>query len=65
MGSPHRKEKEHRVNFHESTCQRYPSNETTEINRLERIFHLFGKKPENPIDTKDGFLDPSLRHINN
>jgi hypothetical protein len=53
------------MNPHVKEYMGYPSNETTEINRLERIFHLFGKKPENPIDTKDGFLDPSLRHINN
>ncbi len=42
-----------------------PSNETTEIDRLERISHFFGKKPEKPVNTKDGFLEPSLRYIDN
>jgi len=44
---------------------RYPSNETTEVNRLERISHFFGKKPEKPINAEDGFLESSLRYINN
>jgi hypothetical protein len=44
---------------------RYSSNETTEINRLERISHFFGEKPEKPINPEDGFIEPSLRCINN
>jgi hypothetical protein len=49
---------------HVKEYMRYTSKETTEINRLEGILHLLGKKPENPVDIKDGFLDRSLRHIN-
>ena len=41
-----------------------PSKETTEIDRLEGISHFFGKKPEKPIDAKDGCIEPSLSHIN-
>ena len=44
---------------------RHPTDETTEINRLERILHLFGEKPEKVVNTKDGFTEPSLRYINN
>jgi hypothetical protein len=44
---------------------RQPTDEATEINRLERILHLFGEKPEKVVNTEDGFAEPSLRYINN
>jgi hypothetical protein len=44
---------------------RYSSNETTEIDCFERILHLFGEKPEKPVNPKDGFIEHSLRYINN
>ena len=42
---------------------RYTSNETTEIDRLNRIPDFLGKKPEKPINTEDGFIEPSLGDI--
>jgi len=53
------------MNPHVKEYVRCPSNETTEINRLETIVHFFGIKPEKPVNTKDGFVEPSLSHINN
>ena len=50
---------------HVKEDMRYSSDETGEIDRFERISHFFGKKPEKPINTRDGFLEPSLRYINN
>lgn len=53
------------MNQHVKEYVGYPSNETTEINRLERIPHFSWKKPEEPEGPKDGFLEPYLRHIYN
>jgi hypothetical protein len=53
------------MNPHVKEYVRCPSNETTEINRLETIAHFFGIKLEKPVNTKDGFVEPSLYHINN
>ena len=52
------------VNQHVKEYVRYSPNEATEINRLERIFHLFWKKSEKLINTEDVFLEPSLDYIN-
>jgi hypothetical protein len=52
------------MNPHVKENMRYSSNETTEIDRLDRISDFFGKKPEEPINTKDGFIEPSLGDIN-
>ena len=44
---------------------RCATDEATEINRLERIFHGFWEKPEKIVDTGDGSAEHSLRYINN
>jgi len=44
---------------------RRPTDETAEINLLERIFYLFWEKPEKVVNTKDGFTELSLPYINN
>jgi len=51
------------MNPHVKEYVRYSSNETAEIDSLERISDFFGKKPEKPINTKDAFIEPSLGYI--
>ena len=53
------------MNPHVKEYVGYSSNERTEINSFERIPQFFGKKPEKPVNARDGFLEPSLRYINN
>jgi hypothetical protein len=53
------------MNPHVKENVRYPSNKATEIDCLERIAHFCGEKFENPINAKDGFLEPPLRYIDN
>ena len=50
---------------HVKENMREPSKKATEVNGLERIPHLFGKKLEKPINAKDGFLELPLHYINN
>jgi len=53
------------MNPHVKEYMGYPSNETAEIDCLERISHFFGKKSETPVNAKDGFIEPSLGYIDN
>jgi hypothetical protein len=53
------------MNPHVKEYVRHSSNETTEINGLERISHFLGKKPEKLINPRDSFLEVSLHYINN
>ncbi len=53
------------MNPHVKEYVRHSSNETTEINGLERISHFLGKKPKKLINPRDGFLELSLHYINN
>jgi hypothetical protein len=40
---------------------RYTSNEATEIDGLKWIFHILREKPEKSVNSKDRFLESSLR----